>query len=138
MGRLINPGAGEQSDRLTVLALKRLYGRDAGKDTAHFDTEWGALLAQIRSRTLGGVWFEQLLELGAVNAALWHAEDDLRTFRVRYGAYEKDQMKSYNAGDVEEVAQLAFRIQALNDRRADLIASINASAGDSATGAEKL
>jgi hypothetical protein len=124
--KLVNCGAGELSDRLTILALKILAGTDAGKDISHFETERLALLSQIRARTLNGKWFAGLLELGAVNAMLWHAEDALRDLRVRFGGKELGPDIN-TAGTV----RLAFRIQGLNDRRAELIAEINKDAGDS-------
>src|ERR1700676_1554522 len=80
--RLLNWGPGECSDRLTILALKILHGTDAGKDVKHFTDERNALLTDIRARTLNGKWFEAVLELAAVNAALWHAEDRLRMLRA--------------------------------------------------------
>lgn len=123
--RLVNYGAGELTDRLTILALKVLYGTEAGTPVAHFEQERAVLLTQIRSRTLNGVWFEQVLGLGAVNAALWHAEDDLRDYRIKYGGRELSPDLNSTA-----VVQLAFRIQDLNDRRAELVRTINQSAGD--------
>lgn len=128
MARLVNPGAGDLSDRLTILALKIHFAEEAGRETTAYKTERTALLSQIRSRTLNGVWFETVLELAAVNAALWHAEDDLRMFRgLPRGLSEPDK---------EMVINLAFQIQATNDRRAALIDKINKDAGDQ--GGEKL
>lgn len=127
--RLINPGAGEISDRLTILSLKLLFGAELGRDLTAFRTERTALLSQIRSRTLNGAWFDSVLELATVNAALWHAEDDLRTLRADW---EQAPVKRTLL-----VADLAFRIQSLNDQRAVLIDKINAACGEGATG-EKL
>jgi hypothetical protein len=124
MGKLVNYGAGEISDRLTVLALKLLFGTEAERDVTHFRNEQAVLLTQLRGRTLNGAWFEAYTELAAVNAALWHAEDDLRVMR-----------KIEQAGIL--AADLAFRIQALNDHRATLIEKINHDAGDG-SGPEKL
>lgn len=141
--KLVNYGAGELSDRLTILALKILIGSEAGKDVAHFEQERAVLLTQIRSRTLNGVWFEQVLALGAVNAALWHAEDDLRTWREKLRPTGPDSTglrgpgEGYKAAVVIEVVDLAFRIQALNDARAELIRTINVHAGDE-VGREKI
>lgn len=120
--RLVNPGTGEIADRLTILALKIQAGKDQGKPITHFETEWAALLTKVRTRTLNGKWFEAVLELGAVNAFLWQAEDALRDWRV--GHVEQT--------DMETVAHLAIRIQALNDRRAALVEQINTEAGDPA------
>lgn len=122
--RLINPGAGEISDRLCILALKIVAGGDAGKDVGHFITEQAALLTAIRTRTLNGKWFEAVLALAAVNAFLWQAEDDLRHLR--------DVGAARSAEGQEEAGEIAFRIQALNDRRAVLVQQINQEAGDPA------
>lgn len=126
MGKLINVGPGEQCDRLTVLSLKVLFGTDAGKDVAHFERERSVLLTQVRARAatldLGPV-----LELAAVNSALWHAEDDLRSLR---GAVPTDAV-------MVQAGLLAFRIQDLNDQRAKLVGEINARSGE-ASGEEKL
>lgn len=118
--RLVNPGAGDISDRLTILALKILSGQEQGKDVAHFESERGSLLAKIHSRTLNGKWFDAVLELAAVNAMLWHAEDELRALRTipRTSEIERD------------AATVAFRIQSLNDRRAAYVTQINKEAGD--------
>lgn len=122
MSRLINPGLGDLCDRLTVLSLKILHGAEQGRETKHWETEHASLLAQLRGRELTGPWFADLLGLGATNAALWHAEDDLRTLRQQgtFGSVE-----SYGPAGM-----VAFRIQALNDQRAALIHSINKLAGD--------
>ena len=118
--KLVNPGTGEISDRLTILALKIYTWQEQGSDVAHFEAERAALLAKIHSRTLNAKWFDALLELGAVNALLWHAEDDLR--EIRGGSGGKDEYA--------EAGRVAFRIQALNDRRAELVSQINKEAGD--------
>ncbi len=120
--RLIDPGVGEIVDRLSILALKILFGGEANKDVAHFQRERTALLAKIRGRDATGPWFHLTFELSAVNAALWHAEDDLRILRTGAANPSVDV--------VTTVAMLAFRIQALNDTRADLVAAINKEAGD--------
>jgi hypothetical protein len=118
--RLKNYGPGELSDRLSILALKRLFGGEAGKDCTVFNQEWAVLLTEIRSRTLNGKWFEAVLELAAVNAALWHAEDDLRVLR------QEEESVSLLA----DAGRLAFRIQSLNDQRSALIDRINRDAGE--------
>ena len=123
--RLINPGAGELSDRLTILQLKILFGEEAEKDVAHFRTESTALLSQIRSRTLNGAWFAAVLELAAVNAVIWHAEDDLRAYRV-----QPDGKPLWEDKEARTIVGLAFRIQALNDQRGALIEQINRDSGE--------
>ena len=117
--RLKNYGPGEALDRLTILSLKVLFGAEAGKDTAHFRAEQVVLLTELRAQNHLAAYLEDALSLAAVNAALWHAEDDLRDLRV-----------NYTAPDSTEVALLAFRIQALNDQRAVLVESINKATGN--------
>lgn len=127
--RLKNYGAGEVSDRLSILALKRLFGTEAGKDVKHFEAEHAVLLSEIRTRTLNGKWFDAYTQLAAVNAALWHAEDDLRSLRT--------EDPPVNLIGWQAAGELAFRIQGLNDRRAELVRLINHDAGD-AIGEEKI
>lgn len=115
--RLVNYGVGEICDRLTILALKILYATEAKKETKHFVDERNALLTQLRSREITGAWFEFCLELAAVNGRLWQSEDELREFRLG-GRREDSPMP------------VAFRIQELNDRRAELIQVINKATGD--------
>lgn len=124
--KLLNYGPGEITDRLTILALKILIGREKGRPVDHFETERTALLQQIRSRTLNGVWFEQVLELAAVNGQLWQAEDELRAYREKQQPSPVQDPMNYYA----DIARLAFRIQALNDRRAELVTLINCNAGE--------
>ena len=124
--KLVNFGVGEISDRLSILALKILFGQEAGKDVSHFEKEWAVLLTQITARTLNARCFEDVLKLAAVNAAIWHAEDDLRQMRTDGGG----------VGIFEDAGHLGFRLQELNDRRAELIEAINKEAGDH-IGAEK-
>ena len=124
--RLINFGIGEISDRLSILALKILHGTEAEKDVKHWRDEQNALLSKITARTLNGSWFERYTELAAVNAVLWQGEDALREMRTEGGV-----------GIFEDAGHLGFRLQALNDRRAELIEAINKEAGDF-LGMEKL
>lgn len=129
MSRLVNPGAGDISDRLTILSLKILYATEAGKDASFFKTEKASLLVLIRARTLNAKWFEAYTELSAVNAALWQAEDDLREWRAV--EHRGDHLAQGS------IADLACQIQAWNDQRAALIDQINKEAGDQ-LGTEKL
>jgi hypothetical protein len=110
------------ADRLTILALKLLIGKEQGKPTDHFRNERNALITQLNTRETCGPWLEHLFELSAVNAALWHAEDDLRELRA-----ESLGVTTLRAGT------LAFRIQELNDQRAALVGLINEKAGDGTT-----
>ena len=130
--RLVNLGPGELTDRLTILALKILYATEAGKPVDHFTTERNALLTMLRGRELNGSWFEQALNLAAVNAALWRAEDEIRDWRRQAGDLGALQKEAYL-----EVVLLAFQIQSLNDQRAALVAAINKLTGDH-LGEEKL
>lgn len=120
--RLVNYGPGELSDRLSILALKRLFASEAGRDLTSLTTEWAALLSEIRSRTLNGKWFEAMLELTVLNAAIWHAEDDLRALRQRHHAGQ--------VTDWDAALRCACRPQTLNDQRAALVAQINKDAGE--------
>jgi len=122
--RLVNYGAGEITDRLTILALKILHGKEANRDVKHFEDERNALLTKIAAKTLNGSWFESVLEIGAVNAALWYAENEIRYRRVQIESGDVYE------GSWEPVAQIAFRVQVLNDRRAELREEINKKAGD--------
>jgi hypothetical protein len=87
-------------------------------------------LAKIRSKTLNGAWFDRVLDLAAVNAALWHCEDEMREWR-------KKPVHLLSSDETVQVSTLAFRIQSLNDQRANLVREINKDAGD-AVGQEKL
>lgn len=129
MSRLVNPGAGDISDRLTILALKIVAGGEAGKDVGHFITEQAVLLTAIRTRTLNGKWFEAVLALAAVNAFLWQAEDELRRHRHQHAEIVADPKE---LAQLTQAVQVAFRMQALNDRRAALVQQINQEAGDPA------
>ena len=131
MGRLINPGVGELSDRLSILALKILIGGQDGKDVAHFQAESAAILVQLRTKELNGKWFEGYTRLAAVNACLWHAEDDLRALRAP-GANGTPA-----SVPIPRAITLAFQIQTLNDQRAEAITAINKETGE-LLGSEKL
>lgn len=124
MSRLINFGPGEIVDRLSILALKLTHGQAAGKSVDHFQAEWDALVKY-------PIPFIELpvanvIRLTTVNGLLWQAEDDLRKWRPGLTDYE-----------AHLVADLAFRIQDLNDQRATLVQTINQVTGTS-VGSEKL
>jgi hypothetical protein len=125
--KLVNPGTGEISDRLTILTLKILVGTEEKRDVAHFESERTTLLQKIHARTLNAMWFDALLELGGINAMLWHAEDDLRILRRQHVELVADPKELQQ---LVEAVKIAFRIQALNDRRAELVTQINKEAGD--------
>jgi hypothetical protein len=126
--RLINFGAGEVCDRLTILALKILHGTVRGRDVAHWQKEQVVLLTKIAARN--GSWFGHYTELAAVNASIWQGEDELRSHRVGSGGQPPTEVWP-------TLVQLGFRIQELNDQRAALIEAINKEAGDH-LGSEKL
>jgi hypothetical protein len=125
VSRLVNPGAGEIFDRLTILQLKQSYAAEQGRDTGHWKTEAAALLVKVQARALSGVTLEQILELSTVNALIWHAEDDLRAWRI-----PSDRV--YTTADLDQIRILAFRLQRVNDRRAQLVTMINCNIGDDA------
>ncbi len=122
---LVNPTVGDISDRLTILALKRLHGTNDGHHVGHFDREWAALHTMVKARTLNGAWFELVLELAAVNAELWKLTDLMR-------AVEEDSEVDYR-----EAGNIGLQILHLNDRRAELVQQINELAGEN-MGKEKL
>lgn len=122
MSRLLDPGLGEITDRLTILALKILHGEAAGKDVAHFVRERNGLLTKVRAATVNGSWFEQALALGAVNAALWQRTDEQRSY---LGLEKLTQVVEW-----QSAALCGIAIMRLNDERARLVASINAQVGD--------
>jgi len=129
MARLVNYGTGEALDRLSILSLKLLHATLAGKDADHFRNERNALLSEIRGKNGLSLWIEEYLQLGAVNAALWYAEDELRAYRAT-----GPRLESQN---VLPALHCAFRIQDLNDQRNALIAAINQKTGEH-YGQEKL
>ena len=131
---MVNLGAGDISDRLTILALKILYGIEAGKEVKHFVDERNALLTMIKGKTLNGMWFEHLLGLGAVNAALWIATDHLRG---RAHAIEHEKDEGAIAEHRLQAGHQGIQMLKLNDQRAALIEQINKLSGD-AIGPEKL
>ena len=117
--KLHDPGPGEILDRLTILALKIVHGGQAGRDTTHWEYEREQLYALLVAPK--GVITLQLVEIAAVNAALWQAEDELRAWRR--GDLMGDEANARGVG------ACGMRIQQLNDRRAELVTLINASAG---------
>jgi len=122
---LAKPTLGEILDRLTILSLKVLHGRQAGKAVGHFEEEQRVLATLECAKRPHGLSHLPLLDLAAVNAALWHAEDDLREYRIKVREF-----------DEHAALAVAFRIQDLNDQRACLIQEINKASGEW-QGAEK-
>lgn len=115
--RLMNPGLGELLDRLSILELKLAHG--GGEQ---FEEERKAILQQVLPQwnTVMPPGFVLYSTLAAVNAAIWQGEDALRDRR--------DSMSF--AKTISESAFLAHKIQALNDRRAELIREIGKLAGE--------
>jgi len=136
MPRLVNIGAGEIVDRLTILALKILYAGQQGKPTEHFEQERNALLVMLRGRELNSGWFEHTIALAAVNGALWRVEDQMRELRNLPNG-ERAEWAGFGQTFNERVVTTAFRIQELNDERARLVETINKLTGDH-LGSEKL
>jgi hypothetical protein len=120
MTRLVNFGLGEICDRLTILGLKILYGEEKQLDVAHFRNERTTLVIKLLTASTGK-WIEAYADLAAVNAALWHAEADLRGYA-----------KNRTTAPPDAVMHCAFCIQAWNDRRAFLVQQINEHVGDKA------
>jgi hypothetical protein len=111
------------------LALKRLHGAASGKDCSAWNNEWAILQTEARSkRTLS---LEAVLDLAAINSALWTSEDDLRLLRSQEGVRHVEEAFYL------DVARTAFRIQALNDQRAAIVDKINSAAGEAA-GSDKV
>lgn len=115
---LANPGAGDLSDRLTILALKILTGQEEGTDIQRYEAEWVTLGKWIQSGRLPPrQCFTMVLELAAVNALIWSSQDQLRVLRAHW--------TTTPVKPLEVVRELAFRLQSLNDRRAQLVDQIN-------------
>lgn len=133
--RLIGYGPGELLDRLTILALKIHHGEAEQAYLGHWKEERTELFktldlwkdwAIVRDATLLFT-----IDLTLVNSLLWRAEDDLRAWR-------KQGWDTIGAPEAIEVADLGFRIQALNDRRAGIVMAINTAAGFNPDHREKL
>lgn len=125
MSRLHDPGPGEILDRLTILALKIVHGEYAGRDTTHWKEEYYAL----DSTKTPSIPIVQVVELAAVNGALWQAEDEIRRLRALPEGRRDQWTGSVGNTWVVDVANVALRIATLNDRRAELVARINLDTG---------
>lgn len=130
--RLMNPGLGEMLDRLSILELKLAHG--GGEQ---FAKERKALLEHLWHESgpvqppeqlgLSFDSFKAYATLAAVNAALWQSEDALRAEREWM---HSTVAESSNREAVARSAFLAHKIQALNDRRAELVREIGKLAGE--------
>lgn len=111
---LARPGIGDLMDRVSILSRKLVERPERGDFAAEI-----AELAQVRV-TLdselkhGDNWMIPGMRLAALNAAIWQREDRLREL-------------GNDAANTrpEDVAEVAFAIQRLNDKRAALIAELN-------------
>lgn len=129
--RVLNPGPGEIVDRLTVVARKIVEG--GGK---HFHAEMFELTKAIKELTLPiepeeinfQLFIVNIYALAATNAAIWQREDELREMRGKFISDSPSYRDFVNTCG-EEIAELAFRIQELNDQRAELVKEINKAAG---------
>jgi len=126
MSRLVNFGLGEICDRVSILALKILYGEEKSVDVQHFRQERAALMVKIVTRD-GGRWLEWFSDLAAVNAAIWQAEDEIRG---RAHAISHEQDEAVLAEHHYQAGSLGMRIAKLNDKRAALVSQINEFVGE--------
>jgi len=126
MSRLVNFGLGEVCDRVSILGLKIYYGEANSVDVSHFKHERAALMVKILARD-GGRWIEWYTDLAVVNAAIWHAEDEIREHAAAL-LTEKDETAAaehhFHAGT------LGMQIAKLNDKRAELVFRINEFVGE--------
>lgn len=124
---LLDPGPGEIWDRLTILSLKITQKGLDGTPVDHWERERKSLMPLVRMWQVhdgtpeGQFRFEQLLELGAVNGALWQKEDELRFLR--------DHPSITHQSITADLARVGVAIQRLNDRRAYLVSILNTNAG---------
>lgn len=143
---LLKPTVGECLDRLSIIALKMM----AGNTAEHLVAERNALAVIVYQagkplmRRAGNedayypLWFlvgRAGNHLAAVNAFIWHKEDEIR----RRGAAVPIAPLSAERCSVERlaIAALAIEIRGLADRRHELIAEIDRVYGDARAGKEK-
>jgi hypothetical protein len=117
VSKLLDPGLGELTDRLSILGLKILSAEKTGRPFAHFVIERTAILSRL---ALMQPAVRLSADLYRVNSQLWEAEDRLRASRGDWDDIEY----------LREVTRLAFGIQALNDERSQLIAQLNGQSTD--------
>lgn len=124
MGKLFEPGLGEVVDRLSILSLKIAHGRLRKRDVAHFVLETTQLLQrEYENRVIHSIGVAPMMELAAVNGALWQKTDDLRR------AAKGWETPAASHDEAVDTAVLGIEILRLNDRRAELVAHINLLAG---------
>jgi hypothetical protein len=112
---LVEVGAGELLDKITILEIKGQRFKDADK-LAHVRRELAAL-SEARERSLGGLALEDLeAELKTLNEQLWDVEEDLRRLEA--------------AGEFgDRFVALARSVYHQNDRRAEVKRAINERTG---------
>lgn len=131
MARLTNLGAGDYADRLTILALKCLHYGAAGKPVEHLRNEQACLLTKLYAGpTLPQAGVGALLELGAVNGALWQLTDDLRRIERDIGTTHREFPIDVTATPWVIAGKWGIEIMRLNDRRAELVDAINKATGE--------
>ncbi len=117
MGRIINPGLGEQLDRCTILELKIAQAITEGTgQQVHFDDELSAIKALL-PMVFTTPMHELHNGLAEVNTLIWDAEDKMRDCRRRKHHLQTTEMF--------EVAELGMLCQELNDQRSTIIQELN-------------
>ncbi len=117
MGRLINPGLGEQLDRCTILEMKITQAVTEGTgQQSHFEGELLAIKALLPMGFTSPM-HELHSALAEVNKLIWDAEDKMRDCRRRKHHLQTTEMF--------EVAELGMLLQESNDQRATIIAELN-------------
>lgn len=118
--RLIGFGAGEALDRLSILSLKIVHADLRGVRSDHFAEEEQNLLVWLDQHpsTISDATHQEVRKsenrLAAVNAVIWYAEDELRRLRSVDSPVEQGA-----------IANMAVKLQIMNDHRAELIREIN-------------
>jgi len=110
---LIPVSVGELVDKLTILALKCEHLQEPAREHAQKER---ALLQAVLDQQALAIGRHRVEALEAVNAALWHVEDQLRAH---------EQRQEFNAAFV----QLARQVYRLNDERHNIKQIINQESG---------
>ena len=140
MGRLLNPGAGDLADRLTILMLKLQYA-NLNADTTHLHAEQAQvqmLLERQLGITLVTHWAEirvtcwaEIAQLARLNRQLWELEDRMAEIA------DTTAPRRPRTWDAEVVAEIGIQIWRANRARNAQITRINELAG-TVRGEEKL
>lgn len=110
---LTEPDTGELLDRLTILSRKILER----PENEHFKREQTQIMDRLGKWQFSEGPLVLLLELAAVNAALWQADDEIRALRGN------------SKSDIADAGCKTFMVQSLNDRRAEIVQSLNETHG---------